>query len=355
MRANIRSEILFMAYPKKNTGPTFQSISEDIKAGKWAPVYYLMGAEPYYIDRLCEQIIASVIPNEEERDFNLIVLYGPDTTTDQIVSAAKGFPMMGEHLLIVVKEAQALRDIDKLEYYLRQPAEQNVVVFCHKNGTIDRRKKVATMVSKQGVLFESPKVGDREVLSFVSDYARQKGVDFEPRAVQMMAEYIGADLMRISSEIDKLTISLPEGQRTITSDQVSEQIGISKQYNVFELQDAIATKNIQKANEIVNYFDKNQKETPIQMILPSLYTFFANVMQAYYAPDRSDRGIGEWLGMSEWQVRRGIGPAMRNYTGVKCMYILNAIRKTDAKSKGVENPDTGPGELMKELLYFILH
>lgn len=345
-----------MAFAKKQTtGPTYQSIVSDVKAGQIAPIYYLMGEEAYYIDRLCDFLTAALMPNEEDRDFNLITLFGPDTSTDAIISAAKGFPMMGERILIIVKEAQALKDIDKLEYYLKQPSQQNVIVFCHKNGTIDRRKKVATLIAKVGVLFESAKPNDRELLTFIDGYVKSKNLKIEPRAHQMIAEYVGADLLRISSEIDKLALSLPSGADLVTSDLVTNQIGISKQFNIFEFQDAIGRKDVKKVNEIAKYFDKDQKNTPIQMILPSLYKYFANLMQAYYSPNHTEAGIAAHLGMSDWQVKRNILPPMQRYSGIKCMQILGAIRRTDAKSKGIDNPDTPPGELMKELIYFILH
>lgn len=345
-----------MAFAKKQTtGPTYQSIVSDVKAGQIAPIYYLMGEEAYYIDRLCDFLTDALMPNEEDRDFNLITLFGPDTSTDAIISAAKGFPMMGERILIIVKEAQALKDIDKLEYYLKQPSQQNVIVFCHKNGTIDRRKKAATLIAKMGVLFESAKPSDRDLLNFIDSYIKEKGLKIEPRAHQMIAEYVGADLLRVASEIDKLALAMPADNKTVTCDLVTNQIGISKQFNIFELQDAIGAKDVRKVNEIANYFDRNQKTTPIQMILPSLYKYFANLMQAYYAPERTESGIATYLGMSDWQVRRNILPPMRNYNGVKCMQILAAIRRTDAKSKGVDNPETSSGELMKELIYFILH
>lgn len=345
-----------MAFAKKQTtGPTYQSIVSDVKAGQIAPIYYLMGEEAYYIDRLCDFLTDALMPNEEDRDFNLITLFGPDTSTDAIISAAKGFPMMGERILIIVKEAQALKDIDKLEYYLKQPSQQNVIVFCHKNGTIDRRKKAATLIAKMGVLFESAKPSDRDLLNFIDSYIKEKGLKIEPRAHQMIAEYVGADLLRVASEIDKLALAMPADNKNVTCDLVTNQIGISKQFNIFELQDAIGAKDVRKVNEIANYFDRNQKTTPIQMILPSLYKYFANLMQAYYAPERTESGIATYLGMSDWQVRRNILPPMRNYNGVKCMQILAAIRRTDAKSKGVDNPETSSGELMKELIYFILH
>lgn len=344
-----------MAFNKKPTGPTYQSIADDVKAGKIAPIYYLMGEEAYFIDRLCDLITDTLLPNEEDRDFNLLTFYGPDSSTDAIVGAARGLPMMGERLLIIVKEAQALRDLDKLEYYLKQPAATSTLVFCHKNGTIDRRKKVASMIAKLGVLFESAKPSDRDLLGFIQSYASAKHLNLEPRAVQMIAEYVGADLLRMSSELDKLALSTKNPGQPITCDMVSEQIGISKQYNIFELQDALAVKDIKKTMEIVSYFDNNQKTTPIQMILPSLYKYYANLMQAYYAPERTESGIAEYLGITEWQVRKNIMTPMRYYNAMKCMQILGAIRRTDAKSKGIDNPDTEPGELMKELIYFILH
>ncbi len=345
-----------MAYPKKTSaGALFQQLVADIKEGKLAPVYYLMGEEAYYIDRLCDIIIDAVIPDVEDRDFNLLTFYGSDTTTDVVVSAAKGMPMMGDKLLVIVREAQALRDIDNLEYYLRQPSPTSVLVFCHKNGKLDGRKKVSGLIGKAGVLFESTHPSDAELLSFISTYSQQKNFELEPRAVQMMAEYVGADLLKISSELDKLAAALSGEQRKVTCGMVSDLIGISRQFNVYELQDALGVKDQKRAFEIVKYFDKNQKENPIQLVLASLYKYFANIMQAFYSPDKSERGIAAYLGVSEWQVRRSVMPAMRQYNGVKCMYILNAIRKTDARSKGVENPNTLPGELMEELLFFILH
>ena len=345
-----------MAYSKKTSSVAlYQQHVADIKAGKLAPIYYLMGEEAYYIDSLCNIIIDAVIPDEEDRDFNLMTFYGPETTTDAIVSAAKGVPMMGDKLLVVVKEAQTLRDIDKLEYYLRQPSPTTVLVFCHKNGKLDGRKKVSSLISKAGVLFEALPPTDAELLAFISSYSQQKNIELEPRAVQMMAEYVGADLLKVASELDKLAAALPKGQRKASCDLVSDLIGISRQYNVYELQDALGLKDQKRASEIIKYFDKNQKENPIQLVLASLYKFFANIMQAYYSPDKTERGIAAYLGVQEWQVRRNILPAMRQYNGMKCMYILNAIRKTDARSKGIENPNTSPGELMKELIFFILH
>lgn len=340
---------------KKSTGPTYQSIVTDLKAGQLRPVYYLMGTEAYYIDRLCDIITQVAVPEEEDRDFNLMTFYGPDTTTDTVITAARGVPMMGERLLIVVKEAQALRDIDKLEYYLRQPADKNVIVFCHKNGSLDRRKKVAGLIDKAGVLFESLPPDDRQLLSFITDYSRQKHIELEPRAVQMMAEYIGADLMRMAGEIDKLAASLQEGETKVTADRVSDQIGVSRQFNINELLDAIAAKNVPRTMEIVNFIDKNQKTTPIQMVLPSLFRLFANVMQAHYAPVKTEQGIAEATHIHPYAVRVNVMPAMRNYNALKCMNIISAIRKTDARSKGVDNPETPPEELMRELVYFILH
>lgn len=333
---------------------THETIVRDVRAGNIKPVYYLMGEESYYIDRVADFIVDSIL-SPEERDFNLLTLFGSDVKTDDVINAAKGFPMGANRLVVVVKEAQNLVGIDRLEYYLRQPQPSTVLIICHKNGTLDRRKKVAGMVEKVGVLYESKKVYESQLATFVRDYLKRHRLAIDPIAVSMLVDYIGTDLSRMAGELDKLCIALPEGGGTVTPQLVEEHIGISKEFNIFELQDALAKKDILRVNRIAKYFDKNPKENPIQKILPSLFRFFSNLMLAYYAPDKSEQGIATWLGQTPWQVRRGVMPAMQHYSGVKVMRIIGEIRRTDARSKGVGNPLIPSGDLMKELLYFILH
>lgn len=326
----------------------------ELKSGVYRPVYYLMGEEGYFTDRITGYIMDNAL-TEVERDFNLTVYYGLDTDIDTIVTAAKRFPMMAERQVIVVKEAQMLKNLDSLLFYLQSPQPTTVLVFAHKNGSIDKRKKVATELERTGVVLDSKKLRDDQLPSFINSYLREKGLVADNKSVLMMKESIGADLSRLAGEIDKLAIALPQGEKAITPELVEEHIGISKEYNNFELQNALVNKDILKANKIIQYFARNPKKNPIQMTLALLFSFFSNVMMCYYSPDKSERGIAEFLGLrSAWGVGDYI-KAMRNYKAVHVLDILHLIRLADAQSKGAEGPQTADGEIMRELLYKILH
>lgn len=339
---------------KKQEGPTFEGILRDVKAGNVKPVYYLMGEEGYYIDRLADSL-TDLLLTPEEKEFNLISLYGADADIDQIMTQARAYPMGGARQVIVVKEAGNLKRMERFELYFRQVQPTTVIIFCHKNGKLDRRLKVASLISSQGVLFESPRLKDMQLIAFVRDYLRSRQVNLAPGAAEMMAEFVGADLSRMATELDKLILALPQGENMVTADLVRGHIGQTKNYTIFELLDAIGTKDVLKANKIAKYFDSNPKENALPMVLASLFKYFAQLMVAYYSPDKSEAGIAQWVGLTNWQVRYNILPPMRYYTGVKVMYILSEIRRTDARSKGVDNPATSDGDLLKELLYYILH
>ena len=341
-------------YKKKSAGITYEQIIREVRAGSIRPVYYLMGEESYYIDRIADFLVDSVL-QPEERDFNLITFYGLDVDIDTVITAAKSYPMGSSHLVIVVKEAQNLKQIDRLEYYFRQMQPSTTLIFCHKNGCLDRRTKIATLINKEGVLFESKRLYDNQLPTFVRDYMKRKKIGIDVEASEVVSSFIGSDLNRIASELDKLILALPKGEKKVTRDLVLSHIGISKEFNVFELQDAIVTHDVLKANRIINYFEKNAKEYPIQKVLPSLFKYFSNLMLSFYSPDKTESGLALWLGITEWQVRKNIHPAMSIYTGVKVMQILSEIRRTDARSKGVGNSAISNGDLMKELLFFILH
>ena len=333
---------------------TYETIMSELKSGTFRPVYYLMGEEGYFTDRITDYIMENAL-NEVERDFNLTVYYGLDSDIDTIVTAAKRFPMMAERQVIVVKEAQMLKNIDSLLYYLQAPQPTTVLVFAHKNGAIDKRKKVATDLERAGVVLDSKKMRDDQLPAFINSYLREKGLSADNKSVLMMRESVGADLSRLAGEIDKLAIALPQGSVNITPELVEEHIGISKEYNNFELQNALVNKDILKANKIIQYFARNPKKNPIQMTLALLFSFFSNVMMCYYAPDKSERGVAEFLGLkSAWGVGDYI-KAMKNYRAVHVMEILHLIRLADAQSKGTEGPQVPDGEIMRELLYKILH
>lgn len=333
---------------------TYETIMSELKGGTFRPVYYLMGEEGYFTDRITDYIMENAL-DEVERDFNLTVYYGLDTDIDTVVTAAKRFPMMAERQVIVVKEAQMLKNIDSLLFYLQAPQPTTVLVFAHKNGSLDKRKKVAAELERSGVVLDSKKMREDQLPSFINSYLREKGLVADNKSLQMMRESVGADLSRLAGEIDKLAIALPQGAVNITPELVEEHVGISKEYNNFELQNALVDKDILKANKIIQYFARNPKKNPIQMTLALLFSFFSNVMMCYYAPDKSERGIAEFLGLrSTW----GVGDyvkAMRNYRAIHVMEILHLIRLADAQSKGAEGTLVPDGEIMRELMYKILH
>ena len=334
---------------------TFDSVMADLKAGNYQPVYLLMGEEPYYIDLVTDYIMEHAL-EPDERDFNQNVLYGVDTNCSQIVDMAKGYPMMAERQVLVVKEAQNIRSWEPMEHYLEKPMPTTVLVICYKNGKADRRQKWVQRAEKVGVVLESKKKKDYELPSFIDAYLRSKGATADQKSKQMIADHVGADLSRLVSELDKVLISLPENDRRITPDIVEREIGVSKDFNIFELKNAIIARDIFKANQIVKYFDNNPKAGSLYAVLPNLFSFFQNLMIAYYTPgNRTENEVAKFLDLKNtWSVRDYM-IGMKNYTGTKTLQIIYKIREIDAKSKGLDNPNTGPGELMKELIYFILH
>lgn len=333
---------------------TCDEIIKELKAKHYRPIYYLMGEEPYYIDLITDYITDNIL-SEEEKEFNLTVVYGADTDVATIVNAAKRYPMMSEFQVVVVKEAQAIRNIENISYYLQNPLRSTILVICHKHGTIDRRKKVAAEIEKNGILFESKKMKDAQLPGFITSYMKRKGIDIEPKATEMVADFVGADLCRLTGELDKLAITLPSGQKRVTPDLIEKNIGISKDYNNFELRNALIEKDILKANKIIKYFEENSKTNPIQMTLSLLFNFYSNLMLAYYAPEKSEHGIASMLGLkTQWQAKDYIS-AMKKFSGVKTMEIIGEIRYADAKSKGVGNSSITDADILRELVYKILH
>lgn len=334
---------------------TYESVMKELQEGMFRPVYYLMGEESYYIDKICDYIAENVL-QPEERDFNQTILFGSDVTASQIADTCRRYPMMAERQVVIVKEAQNLKNTEALEKYLKQPMQTTVLVICHKNGKIDGRKReYVKAIQQAGILFESAKLRDRDLPQFIEKYLAVRKASIDPKSTQLIADAIGADLSRLTSELDKVLISLPEESRRVTPQVVEDQIGVSKDFNGFELRDAIVNRNIFKANQIMNYFDKNPKAGSIYSFLPLMFNYFQNLMLAYYAPQKTQEGVADWLELrSPWGAKDYI-TGMHNYTGKKVLQIISKIREIDAKSKGLDNPNTPPEELMKELIYFILH
>ena len=338
---------------KKAGGISYEEIVRQVRAGDFKPVYYLMGDEPYYIDRVSDYIVEQAL-KEEERDFNLTILYGPQTTGEEVVNAAKRYPMMAERQVVVVREAQSLEHKEMLSYYVQKPLASTVLIICHKNGTLDRRTNLAKEIQKAGIIFESNKLYDRELPTFATSYVRRKGSKIAPEACMILCEYVGADLNRLAGELDKLIVAVGEGKR-IDAQAIQDNIGISKEYNSFELVAALSMRDVVKSNRIVKYFDANPKNFALQPTLSTLFKFYTDLMLAYYSPVKSEQGIADWLGQSTWQVKKNVLPAMRMYSAMKVYEIIGEIRRTDAASKGVGGQKTSDGDLLKELVFQILH
>ena len=341
---------------EKKATVTFDAIMRDLKSGKYAPVYILMGDESYYIDRITDYIAENVL-DPDDRDFNQTVVFGADTTAAQVVDMAKGYPVMpAAHRVVIVKEAQGLKSLDALERYFEKPLASTLLVIAYKNGTIDRRKKVVGKAEAVGVVFESKKKRDYELPTFIETYLKKNHVAIDPKSAAMIAEHIGADLIRLISELDKVMISLPDDNRRVTPDIVEREIGVSKEFNIFELRTAIIERNVFKANQIVKYFDKNPKAGSLFSCLPLLYTFFQNLMVAFYAPDKNnDNNLAAFLELKSVWALKDYRVGMRNFSAMKTLQILAKIRETDAKSKGLDSLNTSTDDLMRELVFFISH
>lgn len=333
----------------------FDRIMKDLKERRFSPIYILMGEEPYYIDKISDYIAGHVL-RPEEKDFNMSVLFGTDTIGSQVADLSRGYPMMSEYRVVIVKEAQNLKGMEALDKYLDHPVASTILVLCYKNGVIDRRKKILAKAESLGVVFESKKKKEYELPGFIEGYLKQRNATIDNKSAVMMADHIGSDLNRLASELDKVLISLPETDRRITPEIVEKRVGVSKDFNAFELKNAVVHRDILKANRIIDYFDKNPKAGSIFSFLPLLFNYFQNLMVAYYAPIKNDeKAIAGFLELSSvWGVKDYLA-GMRNYSGVKTMRIINKIREIDAKSKGIDNPNTPAGDLMKELIFFILH
>ena len=332
---------------------SFEEIMADIRAKKYAPIYYLMGEESYYIDQITHALEQDVL-TDLEKEFNLTVLYGADVEMSTVINAAKRYPMNSKYQLVILKEAQQMRDVDQLEYYLRKPLLSTILVVCHKHGKLDKRKKVAGLIRDTGVLFEAKPVRDRDLIGFVNGYISRKQLSIEPKAAAMVADFVGADLSRLASELDKLVLTA-RGEHRITPDLVEQNIGISKSYNNFELRNALLSRDVLKANQIVAYFAENPKANPLPMTLGLLFSYFSNLMLAYYAADKSERGVAEMLDLRQsWQAKDYI-QGMNTFSGVQTMDIIGYLREIDAKSKGVGNSHQTNGDLLRELVYKILH
>jgi DNA polymerase III subunit delta len=323
-----------------------KDIINDIKKGTLAPIYFLMGEEPYYIDGISNYIEKTVL-TEEEKGFNQMVLYGRDVTIDEIVSNAKRYPMMAEKQVVIVKEAQDLsRTIENLVPYAESPQPTTVLVFCYKYKKLDARKKLSKVLKKNGVIFESKKMYDDKVPNWIMQFLSGKGYSITPKAAQMLTEFLGNDLSKIHNELEKLQLVIKPEQQ-ITPQLVEQNIGISKDFNNFELQNAIGAKDIKKAFAIVQYFAQNPKNHPLIMTVALLYSFFSKLLKYHAITNKAE--APKMLGVNPYFIK-DYQTAARNYSMKEVSGIIASIRNIDLKSKGVGAANMTPADLYKELL-----
>ncbi len=351
----------------------FNDILLDLKRKLYKPVYFLHGEEPYFIDEISDYIEKNVL-DEADKGFNQTIVYGKDSDLSSIIGIAKGFPMMGERQVIIVKEAQTLKEFARksaedggseekeskkdaakspLAAYLENPQPSSILVFCHKYKKIDSRTSLAKLIAKQAVLFESKKMYDDKLPNWITSYLKDRKYSITPQAAALLAQHLGNDLSKIVNELGKLFVSLPEGTEIIP-DHIQQNIGISKDFNVFELQDALAKKDVLRANRIVQYFAANPKDNPLVLTTASLYGYFHKILLYHFTPDKSRNAIAAALGVNPFFVS-GYETAARNYNTGKLKSIISYLRECDVRSKGVDNVSTEDGELLKELVFKILH
>ena len=333
---------------------SFEEIKGHILSKRFMPVYVFQGEESYFIDQLTDLLIANVL-EDHERDFNQSILYGLETTADTVINACKRYPMMAERQLVVVKEAQQLKNIEDLVHYVSHPLSSTVLVINYKYGKLDGRKKLAVEVQKAGILFESKKLYENKIPGFIVSYLQQKQVTIEGKAAQLLTDYLGTDLSKLTNEMDKLIVSLSSQQRRITSELIEQNIGISKDFNNFELQKALASRDVLKANRIIRYFEQNPKNNPLVVTMTVLYTFFSNLMICHFETNKSNANLMAVLGFRFDMQLTDYLSAMKVYNATKTMQIISLIRECDAKSKGIDNSSTDMGDLLKELAYKIMH
>jgi DNA polymerase-3 subunit delta len=334
-------------------GVTYEEIISDLKKRIFKQVYFLAGEESYYIDLISDHIEENVLP-EAERSFNQVILYGEETTVPAIIDTARKFPMMSSHQVVIVKEAQSLKKIDDLLFYLEKPMPSTILVINYKYRAIDKRTKFYKTLTSHAVYFESPRLKDYQVPAWIERYLMTEGIKTDPTASAMLTEYLGTDLHKIVNELNKLLITLPPDKPVITTSLIEKNIGISKDYNNFELQKAVGERNILKANRIVRHFASNPKDNPITLSIASLFSHFVRLLTYHYLTDKSKNNVAAALKINPYFVRDYELSASK-YSIAKTVRAIALLRTYDMKSKGYGDLSSEPGDILKELVFKIMH
>jgi DNA polymerase III subunit delta len=335
-----------------------KKIYADLKAKKFAPVYFFQGEETFYIDMLSNYIEAKAL-SESEKGFNQVIVYGKDVAMATILTHARRFPMMAERQVVIVKEAQDIQDLNKdtgsrlLLDYLTKQVPSTILVFCHKHKSLDKRKEVGKKIDQLAVTLNTKKLYDNQLPEFVAEYAKENKINIDERGIFALCEFVGNDLHRLANEIDKLNISLPLGE-SITAERVMNQVGVSKEYNIFELQKAIIQRDTLLANKIVNFYESNTKKNPIIPVVAYLFSFFSKLLMATQASDKSEKGLASELKISPYAVR-DYSLALRQYPLPKIIENISCIKEADLKLKGVNTGSGDDGQIIRELVWRLMN
>ena len=330
----------------------FKALLKEIQNKNFKPIYALHGEEPYYIDLLCDAIIKHAL-NDEERDFNQSIFYGRDADLQTLISEAKGYPLMAERRLVVLREAQDFKDIYELEHYCSNLSDSTVFVICFKYKNLDGKRKLVKEIATKGVVFKSEKVRDYQLVTWITDYVKSVGFDITSKASALLSDFLGNDLSRIVNELDKLAIVLEPGTR-VSDVHIEENIGISKDYNVFELTNALAKRDTAKVFTIAHYFSKNPKDHSIVMIIPQLFKLYSNLMRVHFSPNKNPDYLAKTMGVHPFFVKDYLNQAQTHSPKVLANNVA-ILHEYDLKSKGVGNSTVSDGELLKELLFQLMN
>ena len=335
---------------------TYETLRKEIAQRHFKPIYLLMGEEGYFIDKLTD-LISDTVLTDEEKDFNMHTFYGVDSDVNSIIAASRRFPMMAEFQLIVVKEAQELAKFELLDLYAKKPLSSTILVINYKHGTVDGRKAVVKSIDKVGVVFESKKLYDNQIPPFITSYFREKGIEIDGKSAQMLTDFVGNDISKLVPQLEKLEISLPkEGKRAVTSELVEQNVGISKDYNNFELKNAIIDKNYLMANRIINYLvTLPQKEYHPILTIGVLFNYFSNLLECYWLPQKNEQAVMAELKLRNSFQARDYITGLRNYNVHQVMNAISCLRTYDARFKGVDNVSASQSDLVREMVFKIMH
>ncbi|MBQ5719456.1 MAG: DNA polymerase III subunit delta [Alistipes sp.] len=342
----------------KDSVAAFEALRAEIAARRFAPIYLLMGEESYFIDALCDQLSSSIL-TPAEQSFNQITVYGKDSDAGQVVNLCRQMPMMGSHEVIILKEAQQLRQIEKLTHYTSKPQPSTILIICHKEKSLDKRSALYKQCQKEGVVFESVRPRDYEIGPWLTQFIQSKGLSIVPKAVQMLTDHLGCDVAKLSSEIDKLMLALPVGTKSITDQHIEQNVGISKEFNNFELCNAVAVWDVERAMRIADHFARNPKDNPLLVTVMALYSLFRDMFIINYLrwlakyksqPMPSEGELMRILKKSNPYAVRELSQQSTRWPNRKVFTVLGLLREYDGKSKGIDTGGMNDGELLRELL-----